>query len=185
MRTLPDYTIGFKGLHPLALAHQCRPEAPKPVPAAPVLPEAPASVNGFFEVAGMGRFQATGRGCDGAEAAANLVATIEATRAALLPPPIAPPKSRTEQLGTLLACWLGKAVAIGDLGLAERLSKAAVLVLANHVALGTAPGAVQVQSMTIEGTACDCPDSRKHREVLASYLCKHALATSLWRRLTD
>lgn len=193
MNKVPCEPLTYKQVNPIALLRQHTPEAPRPVPAPPVLAEAPASVNGFFEIEGFGRFQATGRGFTGAEAAANMVATMEATRAALLPPKIERPTSRTAQLGALLTCWLSKAVAIGDLGLAERLSKAAVLVLADAVTLGPEPGTISVQSLTapdrvpygVEGTACDCPDSRKHREVLASYLCKHALASMLWQRLTD
>lgn len=91
--------LTYKQIHPLALAHQCKPEAPKPVPVAPVLPESPCSVNAVFELGGYGRLQATGRGFTPQQAAENLRDTIEATRAALLPPPIEQPKSRVVQGG--------------------------------------------------------------------------------------
>lgn len=48
MHTIPCEPLTYKRIHPLALAHQSRPEAPRPVPAPPVLPEAACSVNLFF-----------------------------------------------------------------------------------------------------------------------------------------
>lgn len=156
------------------------------------LPEASHSVNIFFEVPGYGKAQATGRGRTAQDAAANLKSTIDATRAALAPAPDEPPvRSRTQRLAALLACGLDKAVQRGDLGLAERLTKAATLVLSDAVQPGERADLVTVRSQAepatwydVQGTQCTCPDGTRHAKAGEKYCCKHVLAALLWTRLS-
>lgn len=185
LRTLPG-TINCRNLSPLALHVGTRPAA-----ATPMLPEAPCSVNGFFEVEGYGRLQATGRGITPQDAAQNLADTMAATREALAPP-AAEPKTREAQVAELLACWLGKAVARKDFGLVERLSKGAALVLAGMVELGNRPGVLAVRSASspetwyeVEGRTCTCQDYACHvRKGEPEYACKHITAAAMWQRLS-
>lgn len=187
------HTKSYRNVHPLALLHQHHPEAKRPVPVAPTLAEAPCSVNMFFEVEGVGKAQATGRGFTPAEAAANLIGTIESVRTALLPPPIPALKTRTEQLATLLACWLGKAVERADFGLCERLGKGATLVLAGMVEGNNREGLVAVRSQAnpmawyeVEANTCTCKDYEVHaRKGAPEHACKHRIAAAIWQRLTD
>jgi hypothetical protein len=166
--------------------------APSTTPqVAPALPEAACSVNLFFEVAaGYGKAQATGRGANAQEAAANLKATIEATRAILAPPPLA---SRTERLAALLACGTQKALASGNTARLDRLARAYLLVVKGMVGAVTVndvpTGAYEVQSQTtpgkryfVESQSCECQDARKHADD-PSFFCMHSLAALYVTRL--
>lgn len=188
---IADQTPGCKSLSPLALWHATQPT--------PLLPEAPCSVNLFFEVQGYGKAQATGRGTTPQEAVANLQGTIQATRAALAtraaietpPAPPAPP-SREAQLATLLTCGIQRALSKGDMGLIERLSKAMVLVLSDAVTPGMHEATWTVRSEAnsdtsyevSHGGACTCKDW-KHRNKTgeSTYRCKHILAVLFTERL--
>lgn len=177
MQSIPDSSIQHNG------------NAMLPTSLLPSIPEAPCSVNMKFAIGVGGQMaQATGRGITGAEAARNLRDTIEATRYAFAPPA---PLTREERLGALLACGLSRAVAKGDLALAERLSKAAVLVLVGAVEPGERAGVMAVRSQRdstlwyeVEGMAqCSCPDSKKHRTDETKYFCKHSFAVILAQKL--
>ena len=172
-------------------------QMPSAVPQGPaLLPEASCSVNLFFEVPGYGKAQATGRGRTGAEAVDNLRQTIAHTLSAFAPhpPPLA---SRTQRLSLLLACGLEKALAKDDGKLAERLTKAALLVLAGHVEEvvidGQPMGVYRVRSQAepantvydVQGRVCECQDSRRHAEDTTPYHCKHSLASLLVHRLSE
>ena len=166
----------------------------QPVPA--LLPDVPCSVNGFFEVEGYGRLQATGRGWTPEEAAENLIGTMDAVRQRLAP--VEP--SSVEKVGTTLACWLTKAINREDWGLVERLSKGAAIVLAGHCEPGNTPQSIAVKSQSAtettwyevelhKGTSvCSCKDYEHSLRKLveagheASYACKHICAAALWQR---
>lgn len=158
-------------------------------PAPTMLPEAPCSVNMKFAVGVTGECaQATGRGATAQEAATNLKATVDATRAAFAPPA---PLSREEQVGRLLACGLSKAVAKGDTQLCERLMKGALLVLAGAVEPGNRGGVMAVRSQRdsatwyeVEGRTCSCPDARRHQQDEARYCCKHVCAALFVTKIT-
>jgi len=157
------------------------------------LPEAACSVNLLFDVPGYGKAQATGRGANADEAAANLTATIAATRAALAPVPAEPPmRTRTEQLAALLACGLDKAMAKHDLSLVERLSKAAALVLGGAVAPGEREGLLTVRSQrepelwySVEAGQCTCKDWSTHTKAGQKFCCQHVLASAMYLRLAE
>ena len=174
MQTIAEYANGYKHISPLAM-----------LPQTPVLPEAACSVNLFVEIEGHGRAQVTGRGFTPGEAADNLVQTIASVRAVLAPTPPPAPPTRTEQVAALLAKWLACAMAKGDTGLAERVMKAAALVLGDKVTLGE-DGQHRVSSLTnsalyvVADGACTCPDAQHHPE----RACKHRLSTELAKRLT-
>ncbi len=155
------------------------------------LPEAACSVNLRFRVEGYNDpAQATGRGATPEEAARNLKATIDATRAALAAQP-----ARHERLAQLFACGVSKALGREDFGLVERLTKAVVLVETGKVEPGERAGMMAVWSLTNPGTyyevdetphgySCTCPDFRRHVDKEASrYYCKHALARMMVDKL--
>lgn len=157
------------------------------------LPEVPCSVNGFFHVDGYpDRFQATGRGSTAQDAARNLRDTITATKTALEAPV---PTTREQRLSTLLTCGLTRAVAKGDWGLVQRLSKAAALALSGAVEY-TGEGATDVRSQreptqtwyTVgEDGSCTCQDWRVHHKGDGEprYRCKHVLAVLMVVRLEE
>lgn len=156
----------------------------------PVLPEAPASLNVYVEVPGLGRVQATGRGTSGADAARMLRESVEALRAEFAPPPL---PSRAERAAALLACGTAKALAAEDYGLLDRLSKAYVLVVRGLVEDTDTPAVKAVRSLsqpgtwyeiTVPGLVCTCPDyEHRHRDGDSKHLCKHSLATWMAGRL--
>jgi len=154
------------------------------------LPEAPCSVNAHVDLDGL-RVQITGRGLTPEEAAANFRGTLAAMQPAPAPQPPAPARSRSEQLGTLLGCWLGKASARQDWALVEKLSRGAALILAEKVQLGHRPGLIVVGSQThddqwyeVEGRQCSCPDYQCHaRKGMMDHVCHHVAAAALWLRL--
>ena len=162
-------------------------------PPTATMPEAPCSVNLFFEVEGYGKAQATGRGLTPTEAAANLQGTIAATRAALAPVPVEPPvRSMEARLSTLLACGLDKAWTKGDEGLGERLVKAARLVRSGAVQPGNREGLLTVRSSQsndhwyeVEGSTCTCQDWTRHAQAGGKHCCKHVLASMMWARLAE
>lgn len=176
MATIPQTLNGHNHL-------VLQPHAP-----APACPEATHSVNVFFDVDGYGKAQATGRGNSAKEAAANLLATMQETRAALAPQPVVPQKVT---IGELLTCGLKKATAKQDWGLVERLTKAAALVLSGAVNPGERAGMLTVQSektpthwYEVDGTACSCKDyEHRHQDGDKAYYCKHGLAAMLYTRL--
>ena len=160
--------------------------------------DALCSMNGFVKI---GRHetrdhQCTGRGATPEEAAAHFFGCMDAleagyaARAARLaaPPPLA---SRMQRLGLLLACGLEHSIARNDHKLAERLLKAAAIVLAGGVAQ-TGEGAYVVRSQTepeatfyeVAGRACTCADSRRKSDE-KTYRCKHVLAACLVMKLDD
>ena len=183
MQKIQRFTIARNGhTVPALVPPALRPSKPAP------MPEATHSVNLFFEVAGYGKAQATGRGHNAADAARNLADTIRATRAALETPP--PPPSREERLSALLACGLRKAVAKQDYDRVCRLSKAAALVLSGAVEPTASPAVLAVRSQEhpetwyeVESGKCTCPDSQKHVRNGEKYLCKHSLATAMVAKL--
>lgn len=139
--------------------------------------EAPISLNCFVDVDGLGRVQATARGQNAREAANNLKSAVNALQA---------PPSRTAQVGALLAKGIDCAVHKGDMGLIDRLAKAAALVLSDAVQPGERAGLMTVRSqcepMTwydVEEGHCSCPDHTRH-----GHLCKHLLAVSMAARIT-
>lgn len=183
LRTLPN-GLSFRNLHPMALLPQQGVHRQAP-------PEMFCSVNGFFYVGDKGdKFQATGRGFTPAEAAQNLKETMAATLEALAPPVVAAPapQSREAQIAALLTCGLRKAMQVNDMGLVERLAKAAAIVLSGGVELSNRPGALAVRSQSnpettyeVEGKLCTCQDSQRHQD----RVCKHVLAAAMWQRLTE
>lgn len=156
----------------------------------PAFPEAPCSVNGFFTVPGFARdFQATGRGTTSGEAARNLAATMAATREALAP---SPAPGREAHIAVLLAKGLACAAAKKDTALAERLSKAAYLVLSDAVQSTDRPAVMAVRSMTsqdtiyeVTGTVCTCPAWAKAARAGTPQPCKHGLAVAMAARLVN
>ena len=152
------------------------------IPPSPTLPEAACSVNLFFEVDGYGKAQATGRGRSASEAAANLKVTIEATRAALAPAPPAKPT-----LGCLLEKGLRTAQERGDPKLAERLMKAALIVLADGferdengeiTGVFSQANGVHLYRLDEQGR-CPCPSGQTLRPMLD----KHELAVAMAHKL--
>lgn len=77
-------------------------------------------------------------------------------------------------------------MAKSDTALADRLMKAAALVLGDKVSLGSEPGSLEVESLTtgsryvVADGQCSCPDAAKHPE----RACKHRLSVEMFRRLT-
>ena len=168
------------------------------VPLLPALAEAPCSVNVRFRVHGyLDAGQATGRGFSPEEAAENLRRTIEATRAALAPPPAVPLPlaNRTTRLALLLACGTEKALVRGDRALIERLAKAYLLVIDGKVE----PASEEIPCLRyhvgsqqpdgpiyeVEGLTCTCYDSRHHAADETRYACKHSLGVLYCQRLTE
>ena len=163
------------------------------------LPEAACSVNVMFDLPGYGKAQATGRGANADEAAANLASTIAATRAALAPVPAAvavvvepPALSNTQRVAHMLACGLDKAMARQDVALVERLSKAAALVLGGAVAPGERDGLLTVRSQaepetwySVEAGQCTCKDWSLHTKAGAKFCCKHVLSAMMYTRLAE
>lgn len=148
------------------------------------------AVSGWFRVDGQEKsYKASGEGDTPDEAAANLAATIAATRQAL--PHVA--KSREAQVGVLLARGIACAVRKGDQALLDRLSKAAFLVLSDAVTPTADPDVWSVRSMADAGQAydvlagshaCGCPDwQRRHAAGDTTYTCKHGLAVLMMLRL--
>ena len=144
--------------------------------------EAPCAINARIDVDGR-CCQVTGRGATPEEAAANFRGLL----AALQPIP-APVLSRAERVGPLLACGLAKAAGAQDWALAERLAKAAVLVLSDAVEPGNRAGLVAVRSQThpetwyeVEGKHCTCQDAQRH----ADRACKHRLAVMMTAKLAE
>ena len=179
MHTIAQHTYGCNNGH----------AAPAAIPQGPaVLPEAAISLNGYIHVTGLTeRIQVTARGHDAAEAAQRLKAGMDAVQATFAP---APPPTREARLAQLLTCGLQRAVAKGDMGLVERLSKAAALVLSGAVEPTDSPTVMAVRSQTepetwyeVSGTICTCPDSQKHLRNGEKYLCKHALSILIAQRL--
>jgi len=142
----------------------------------------------------------TGRGNDAAEAARNLTETIQATKAALAPgekrearSEKQEDRSREQIVAGLLTCGMQKAVAKGDMGLVERLAKAAALVLGDRIQTTDTPDVYRVLSLTndthylVVATAltCTCPDWHKHNGEAQEkrHLCKHVLATIMDQRV--
>lgn len=164
-------------------------------------PEALCSVNIRFQIPGYADFgQATGRGDTPEQAARNLTETIAATKAALAPAPapqtelLSAPRTREQILAGLLTCGMQKAVAKGDMGLVERLAKAAALVLSASVeptdradctAVRSACHAetwYEVETSTGKHT-CSCPDYQHHRDEAKRYCCKHIAAVMMHQRI--
>ena len=166
-----------------------RPNATTAIPEGPaVLPEAPCSITLRVPMPGYADHALiTGRGQTGTEAAAQWQAAKDGLLAVLAPPP---PPSREERLSQLLACGILKAVQRGDVALVERLTKGFILAVKGLVEPTDLPQALAVQSQASPDTwytvttagACSCPDREKHREE-AHYLCKHLLASLLYRRI--
>jgi len=136
---------------------------------------------------------ATGRGRTPDEAAANLAATITATRKALAPK-IDEPVKPTTTLGNLLECGIKKAVNKGDMNLVTRLAKAAALVVSEAVQPGNRDGLWTVRSQAAgnEGTwyeleplrnSCSCADQQKRLRAEQPGWCKHLLAYAFYNRL--
>ena len=154
----------------------------------PTFPEAPVSINCRVAVPGLtDQPQVTGRGTNGYEAAYRLKEGVDALLALYAPPP---PPTREQRLAQLLTCGLQRAVAKGDIGLVERLAKAAALVLSDAVETTERAQALAVKSQahpdtwyTVEGVCCSCPDWAKHRADEAPYACKHGIAAYFWRKL--
>ena len=172
---------------------------PAALPQEPSTPEALCSMNGFVKIgrAETRNHQVTGRGATPEEAAANFFGCLDAleagyaARAQCETPPAAPaPPSREARLAQLLTCGLQRAVTKGDMGLVERLSKAAALVLSGAVEPTERAQALAVRSQahpdtwyTVEGLCCSCPDWGKHRAEETPYHCKHLLAAWLHKKL--
>lgn len=155
-----------------------------------LLPEAACSINGRFFITGYSdSFQVTGRGASPQEAARNLKGTMDATREALAPTPLAP---REERLALLVARGTQKALAARDYPRLERLTKAYILVVrgfVEEVIFDDKPqGIWKVHSQqdpihttySVQGRTCDCPDARRHAED-THYFCKHSTAVCLLR----
>jgi len=147
----------------------------------------------------------TGRGDTPEQAARNLTETIQATKAALAPAPAAQteplhaPRSREQVLAGLLTCGMQKAVTKGDMGLVERLAKAAAIVLAkehlyqdpntpDHYEL---LGQMRHAQMTLyhvnpRTLHCTCPDFSTHNSEAQEkrHMCKHLLAVMMYERIT-
>lgn len=150
-----------------------------------MLPETPCSVNVRFSLKGYcDSAQATGRGWTPAEAASNLKATIDATRAALEAPTL-------PTLGSLLEKGLACAVTRNDPKLAQRLMKAAWYVQQGAVTCDPDGPQWHVQGSqetpyivytTPSLRSCSCPDWEKRGRETGT-LCCHLLSTVMFQKI--
>lgn len=156
--------------------------------------EALCSANTRLEIGGMS-VQVTGRGATAAEMTTNFRASVEALRAefeATAGPTLA------EQVATIEALWLKKAVQRGDLALAQRVLKAATLVLQGQVSASSDQALWHVASQTGTGTyavtrmrhedgschmVCHCESYTRGVAYDPSMACKHGLAVAMSRKL--
>lgn len=154
--------------------------------------EAPCSVNSKIEIAGM-TLQVTGRGTTAGEMARNFRESVEALRAELAPQP----PTVAEQVARIKSCWLEKAVVKGNLDCAQRIIKAAALVLKGAVQQSSDQSVWYVRSQSTENTycvtlisradestgyACGCDDSQ-FRSPSGKSPCKHGLAVAMYNKL--
>lgn len=146
----------------------------------PQLPEAPCSINMFFEVNGM-KGQATGRGDTPKKAVANLQETMEEARRAFAPP--VPQLTMAQRLAKYAACAIEKAIereeydrlsCIGEaVALAARGSVYAdpsrpnVFIVWDHVGID--------RVFVKENGHCDCVEDR--------WRCAHSMAVWFAKRV--